>query len=234
MDPFKPERQGRYRPKIPIRIPRRIPDEWFNQLFSALKCHRDRALLAFWVSSGARAAELLTSKQRDADPGQQVIGVVRKGSGDYQQIPTSSDAFVWLRLYQEEAWRHGVPRGRNQPMWWTLRRPWRPLNYHAARAMFDRANVGLGANWTLHDLRHTAAYRMARDPKLPLTDVQWVLGHASLSTTQIYITPSKDEVVRDVLAHHARRARESARPLPTPLADGYDAASMSVLFGGSW
>jgi hypothetical protein len=34
----------------------------------------------------------------------------------------------------------------------------------------------------------TAAYRMARDPQLPLTDVQWVLGHAHLSTTQLYLT----------------------------------------------
>ncbi|MGH3590792.1 MAG: tyrosine-type recombinase/integrase, partial [Pseudonocardiaceae bacterium] len=41
--------------------------------------------------------------------------------------------------------------------------------------------------WSLHDLRHTAAYRMARDPEMPLTDVQWVLGHAHLSTTQRYL-----------------------------------------------
>jgi integrase len=54
--------------------------------------------------------------------------------------------------------------------------------------MFGRAAAALGANWTLHDLRHTAAYRMARDPQLPLTDVQWVLGHAHLSTTQLYLT----------------------------------------------
>ena len=38
-----------------------------------------------------------------------------------------------------------------------------------------------------HDLRHTAAYRMARDPQMPVTDVQWVLGHAHLSTTQQYL-----------------------------------------------
>lgn len=49
--------------------------------------------------------------------------------------------------------------------------------------MFTRANTALGANWSLHDLRHTAAYRMARDPQMTLTDVQWVLGHAHLSTT---------------------------------------------------
>ncbi|MER6160732.1 site-specific integrase [Streptomyces sp. NPDC001868] len=229
MEPFRPERQGRYRPKVPKRIPRRIPDELFNALFAALKYNRDRALLAFWVSTGARAEELLTSRERDALPGQQLIGVTRKGTGAYQQIPASTDAFVWLRLAQEDAWRKGAPRGRGNTLWLTLRRPWRPLNYHAARAMLNRANDLLGSNWTLHDLRHTAAYRMARDPKMSLTDVQWVLGHAHLSTTEIYLAASQEEVIEQVLAHHARREREQMRP-PAP-APGYSAASLDVLFG---
>jgi hypothetical protein len=37
--------------------------------------------------------------------------------------------------------------------------------------MFERANALLGANWTLHDLRHSAAHRMSRDPALPLADL---------------------------------------------------------------
>jgi integrase len=53
--------------------------------------------------------------------------------------------------------------------------------------MFNRPNDLLGANWTLHDLRHTASYRLARDPNMPLTDVQWVLGHAHLTTTHITV-----------------------------------------------
>ncbi len=88
-----------------------------------------------------------------------------------QRIPVSPDAFVWLRLYQEETWRSGAPRGRAEPLWFTLRRPWRPLAYHAARAMFVRANALLGSDWTIHDLRHTAAWRMAQDPEMPITDV---------------------------------------------------------------
>ena len=64
-----------------------------------------------------------------------------------------------------------VPAGRDQPLWWTLWRPFRALTYDAARLMFTRANAALGANWSLHDLRHSAAYRMARDPGMPLTDV---------------------------------------------------------------
>jgi len=45
------------------------------------------------------------------------------------------------------------------------------LTYDAARLMFARANAALGANWSIHDLRHIASYRMARDPDMPLTSV---------------------------------------------------------------
>jgi len=99
-----------------------------------------------------------------------MITVVRKGSRSVQQLPAVPDAFVWLRLYQQQM-RGLVPCGRRQPLWWTLRQPLVPLSYHAAHRMFERANALLGANWTLHDLRHSAAHRMARDPALPLADV---------------------------------------------------------------
>jgi site-specific recombinase XerD len=230
MEPFRAERTGRYRPVIPRRAPRRIPDEQFNELFGGLKYNRDRALLAFWVSSGARAEELLGACQGDADPGEQLIAVTRKGSRAVQRLPASPDAFVWLRLYQEETWRAGAPRGRAEPLWFTLRRPWRPLSYHAARAMFVRANALLGSDWTLHDLRHTAAWRMAQDPEMPITDVQWVLAHAHLSTTQLYTAPGQDEVIARALAHHERRRREP-EPGTAPPAPGYNPASLDILFG---
>jgi integrase len=187
MDPQRNERTGRYRPTVASRIPRSIPDSEFNEIFARLPSHRDRALVAFFVSTGARAAELLSVTNGGVDPGRQLISVVCKGSGAVQELPASSDAFVWLRLYQVEM--DGlVADGADQPLWWTLRRPCRPLTYHAAHRMFERVNNRAGTTATLHSLRHTAAYRMAEDPMLPLTDVQFVLGHAQLSTTQIYLT----------------------------------------------
>lgn len=74
------------------------------------------------------------------------------------------------------------------------------------------------------------ARRMARDPQVSLTDVQWVLGHARLTTTQIYLTPSEDEVIATVRAHHARRA-EPRPPVPPVPAPGYRPESLDVLFG---
>ena len=231
LEPFGHERTGRYRPRQPKRIPRRIPDKQFDQIFAGLKSHRDRALLAFWVSTGARAEELLDSAQDDVRPGDQLISVTRKGSQEVQELPASPDAFVWLRLYQEEIWHRGAPRGRRQPLWFTLRRPFRPLTYPAARAMFTRAQQLLGTNWSIHDLRHTGAWRMAQDPEMSLTDVQWVLGHAHLSTTQLYTTPDQNEVIASALAHHERRARRGLASSSPPPAAGYNPDALGVLFG---
>jgi len=85
MDPWPREKQGRYRSTVAQVPPRAIPDEMFERLFAALSSHRDRALVAFWISTGARASELLGACQGDADPGQQMITVVRKGSRGVQQ-----------------------------------------------------------------------------------------------------------------------------------------------------
>jgi len=230
MEPARNERVGRYRPVVPSRIPRSVPDAEFNEIFARLPSHRDRALVAFYVSTGARASELLSATQGGVDPGRQLITVVRKGSREVQELPASTDAFVWLRLYQLET--DGlIPNRRRDQLWRTLRRPARPLTYHAVHRMFERAVDKANGAATLHSLRHTAAYRMAEDPSLPLTDVQFVLGHALLLTTQIYLTPRKEEVIRRVLAHHGEQTRQAAQRVAPDPAPGYRPETLAVLFG---
>ena len=111
MERRRDERTGRYRPRVPARIPRSITDDEFNEIFARLPSHRDRALVAFYVSTGARASELLSVTQGRVDPGRRVIAVIRKGTGELQELPASSDAFVWLRLYEAQM-GNLVPRAR--------------------------------------------------------------------------------------------------------------------------
>lgn len=153
MEPHRGERSGLYRPKPVSRVPRAVPDEEFNEIFARLPSHRDRALVAFYVSTGARASELLSATVGGVDPGRQLISVVRKGSRRTQELPASTDAFVWLRLYQVQM-EGLIPRGARQPLWWTLRPPLRPLTYHGAHRMFERVNQRAGTAATLHSLRH--------------------------------------------------------------------------------
>jgi hypothetical protein len=65
--------------------------------------------------------------------------------------------------------------------------------------------------------------------KLKITDVQWVLGHAHITTTEIYTAPTAEEVVPQVLAHHARQSAQAA--LPPAAAPGYRPEVLQTLFG---
>jgi integrase/recombinase XerD len=235
LEPFRPEGRLRYNPAVPGRAPRAMPDECWDDLFGSLRSNRDRALLALAISTAARASELLGIGDGDVDWGQQLVRVRRKGTDAEQWLPASPEAFVWLRLYLSEF----TPRPQGSKLWWTLRRRgdggqalvYRPLTCDALRAVLRRANDLLGANWTMHDLRHTCALRMLRDEGLSLRDVQTILGHAHLSTTEIYLEEDDLEVIRRVRQHlNTRRSADTATP---PLvADGYDLTDLDVLLGG--
>jgi integrase len=235
LEPFRAEGRIRYNPKVPKPRPREIPDERWKTLFAALGSNRDRALLALAVSNGARASEILALRGVDLDWGEQRVRVVRKGTRAEQWLPASAEAFVWIRLYQAEL----GPVDPNEPLWVTLRRRKVdgrrvrvPLGYEALRAVFRRINASLGTNYTMHDLRHTCSLRMTRDQHLSLRDVQVILGHAHLSTTaDTYLVEEQDQVIRRVLEHLGQREARRAAPAP-PVAAGYDAADLSVLFGG--
>jgi hypothetical protein len=136
MEDFVVRRRATYRQKTPKPTWRAIPDDAAEQLFSVLRCHRDRALISFWLSTGARAAELLGLRHGDLDVGARTITVVSKGSRAREAIPASMDSFAWLALYLAE---DRPPLVEGGPVWWTRTAPARPLTYHAARAVLPRA-----------------------------------------------------------------------------------------------
>jgi integrase/recombinase XerD len=236
LKPFRSEGKIRYNPKVPKRGPREMSEERWRDVFAGLRSNRDRAIVATAVSNAARASELLGVRGVDLDWGDQLIRVYRKGSGEAQWLPASPDAFTWLRLYLADL---GVPLEPNEPVWLTLRRRDRgdglrrqPLNYEALRAVFRRVNALLGSNWSMHDLRHTAALRMARDEGLSLRDVQVILGHSHLSTTaDVYLIEDEAEVVRRVARSLADRDTRKTQPSPEPVASGYATADLAVLLG---
>jgi integrase len=143
-------RRARLRQKVPIQAPRAIPDHRWDELFAEMGCDRDRALLEFYVSSGARASELLGVGLEDIDWAGQLVYVVSKGTRERQAVPASPDAFRYLGRYLAA---DGLPAP-GQPVWRTRRGEQRPLTYWAMRRILQRANDQLGTNWTLHDARH--------------------------------------------------------------------------------
>jgi site-specific recombinase XerD len=234
LQPFRAEGRLAYNPKLPKQQPRAVADERWLELFSALRSNRDRALLSLTVSSAARSAEILGLHLADVDWGEQLIRIHRKGSRAPQWLPASPDSFVWLRLYLADL---ATPLKSHDQLWWTLRRRNRgsglmrqPMEYEALRAVFRRVNKDLGTNWSMHDLRHTAAVRMSRDKTLTMRDVQTILGHAHLSTTaDIYMVEEQRHVIRRVAEFLNQRGNTDRQP--PPVAAGYDATALSILFG---
>ncbi|MFD0972997.1 tyrosine-type recombinase/integrase [Plantactinospora endophytica] len=222
LEPIPPVRRSPLRQKIPSQQPRSIPDHRWQELFDQMSCTRDQALLACYVSSGARASELLGLRVDNIDWQGMRIWVVRKGSDVLTAAPISPDAAVLMAAYLDEA---GLPPA-GTPVWRTLRGTPRPMSYSALRRRLQRANAVLGTNWSLHDLRHTTCARMSGDPNLTLPEIQTVMRHAQLSTTQRYMPPRLDDLIDKMQAHYQR-------PVPPPVpAPGYDPADLATVFGG--
>jgi len=222
LEPVPVVRRARLRQRVPKQAPRAISDPLWDELFAVMGCDRDRALLESYVSSGARASELLGVRLEDVDWAGQLFYVVSKGTRLRQPVPASPDAFRYLGSYLAT---DGSPAP-GQPVWRTRRGDRRPLTYWAMRRVLQRANEKLGTNYSLHDARHTAATRMASDERLTLAEVQAILRHAHLDTTGHYLT-ARIEDMHDKLQEHYTRPRPQ-RSYPA----GYDAEDIKAVFGG--
>ena len=203
---------------------------------------RDRALVALWVSTGARAAELLGMRCGDVDPGQQLVTVIRKGSGRCSSCRRRRTRSCGCGS-TSPGLAGAVPLGRDDPLWWTRRRPFRPLTYHAARAMFSRADRRAGREL---DPARSAAYGRLPDGAGSAVAVdRRAVGARPCPPVDHPVVSDADAGRRDrrVLAHH-RRGRPGADGDPVGGVDGatgsapltaaasmYRQDSLDVLFG---
>ncbi len=221
MEPWVPVRRAPLRQRQPVLAPRALTDAVVEALFGALTSDRDRALVATAVSSGARAAELLGMRVEHLDVAGQLVGLIGKGDRRLEWVPASPQAFSWTAGYL----RAMPPRERGEPLWQTTRRPYRPLAYPALRQVLARANAVLGADMSWHDLRHTYAMRLVEDRSLSLLDVQTLMRHRSLSSTQVYLRARPEDLVERMAEHYANPPAG-----PCVVAEGYDPADLAALF----
>ncbi|HET6354859.1 tyrosine-type recombinase/integrase [Streptomyces sp.] len=215
-------RRSRLRQRVPATQPRAIPEAMWDEFFTAMNHDRDRAAVLLYVSSGARASELLGVTPADVDWPAQIVYVVSKGTKLREPIPASPQALVVLAAYLDAM---GLPAP-HEPVFRTRRGPDKPLTYWAMRRVIQRANDRLGTNWSLHDLRHTAAERMANDPNLTLVEVRAILRHSDLATTGRYLHARVGDLF-DALQAHYQRPR-----LQLTVAPGYDPDDFKAVFGG--
>ncbi len=195
-------------PRQPRRLPRCLHEDEVGRLLDAPGAgdpfpQRDRAILELLYSTGIRVSELTGLEIDDLDL---AVGLCRvRGKGGRERlVPIGSVAVQALYGYLMSERRRLVPHGDTKALF--LSRSGKRLSARSVRRLLARyrARTGLPDDVSPHTLRHSFATHLL-DRGADLRSVQELLGHESLSTTQIY-THVSGERLREVYMHAHPRA----------------------------
>jgi integrase/recombinase XerD len=202
------------RPPTPARrLPKAVPVESVVALIEAAgavegpRGLRDRALLELLYGTGARISEAVGLAVDDVDRGQAVVRLAGKG-GKERVVPVGSFALRAVEEYLVRARPALVANGKGGVRGGTLFLNVRggPLSRQSAWAILRAAaeRAGLSVEMSPHTLRHSFATHLL-DGGADVRVVQELLGHASVTTTQVYTLVTVDRL-REVYATSHPRA----------------------------
>ena len=205
-------------PRLPRSLPKALPEREIEALLAAPDVDtplglRDRAMLELMYAAGLRVSELVGLVSTAVNLRQGVIRVAGKG-GRERLVPLGEEAQHWLERYLEQSrpslakLKSSRPKptgqGHMHPLFLdkgeaalTRQQFWCLVKRYAAIAGIDPARIsphGLRHSFATHLLNHGADLRA----------LQMLLGHSSLSTTQIYTLVAREQLKRLHQQHHPR------------------------------
>ena len=195
-------------PKRPSSIPKALSVDEVARLIGAAAGQsainaRDTAILEFMYASGARVAETVGLDVLDLDLGESVALVTGKGSKQ-RLVPLGNYAVAALRLYLERRLELKGDRPDPGALFLSIRgrrltrqSVWQSVRKYAIAAGLEAESV------SPHVLRHSVATHMV-EGGADLRTVQEILGHASISTTQVYTRVSPRHLYEVYVAAHPR------------------------------
>lgn len=163
---------------------------------------RDRAMLELLYASGLRISELTGLNLTSLNRRQGVLRIVGKG-GKERLVPVGQEALRWIERYLEES-RPALVHGQHTAALFPSRRGrhmTRQTFWHAVKRYAGRA--GIVREISPHTVRHAFATHLLNHGA-DLRAVQMMLGHADLSTTQIYTHIAQRRLKALHQAHHPR------------------------------
>ena len=201
--------EGLSSPRVGKTLPKAISPNEVDELLeqparrSTPEAKRDRAMLELLYATGMRVTELvsLDMENLNLDPRSPFVRCLGKGAKE-RSIPIHDHALEALNGYLEDG-RPMMVRNHDEPALFVNRRGERLTRqgfWLILKGYAKSANLGAGV--TPHTLRHSFATHMLRGG-MPLRNVQEMLGHANISTTQVYTHLTSD---------HLREVYERAHP----------------------
>ena len=193
--------------KQPERFPKTLSEQHVESLLAAPDVEkplglRDRTMLELMYASGLRVSELVLLKSVEVGMNEGVLRVTGKGNKT-RMIPFGEEARSWIERYLKEA-RATILNGKTddalfvtalggpmtRQMFWTL------IKKYALRA-------DINAPLSPHTMRHAFATHLLNHGA-DLRVVQLLLGHADISTTQIYTHVARERLKKIHAQHHPR------------------------------
>jgi integrase/recombinase XerD len=195
-------------PKLPRSLPKALAESQVDALLAAPDVEsptglRDRAMLELMYAAGLRVSELVNLPATALNLRQGVLRVTGKG-GKERLVPLGEEAQHWLERYLAQARPMLAGKRALAPLFInasgeapTRQQFWQLVKRHAGAAGIDPAKVsphGLRHSFATHLLNHGADLRA----------LQLLLGHSSLSTTQIYTLVAREHLQKLHAKHHPR------------------------------
>ncbi|RZZ82991.1 site-specific tyrosine recombinase XerD [Pseudoxanthomonas winnipegensis] len=201
-------------PKLPRALPKALSESQIDALLAAPDVDtplglRDRAMLELMYACGLRVSELVGLADAGVNLRQGALRVLGKGSKE-RMVPLGEESQHWLQRYLDGAraqlaGKRGAARGDGRtPLF--IDAAGQPLSRQAFWGLVKRYAVLAGidaAKVSPHGLRHSFATHLL-NRGADLRSLQLMLGHSSLSTTQIYTLVARQHLQQLHAKHHPR------------------------------
>lgn len=172
-------------PKVSQKLPIVLTKEEVKKLINSVKNEKHRLMIALLYSSGLRLSELVNLKVGDIEL-EERIGWVRSGKGAKDRL------FIIPNVLVEDLKKHIRQKEETDYIFEGHQGLMSPRNVQKIVSLATK-NAGINKPVHVHTLRHTFATHLLESGE-DIRKIQELLGHANLSTTQIYTHVSTEEL----------------------------------------
>lgn len=195
-------------PKLSRKLPDTLSVEEINALCNSIDMStpqgvRNRAMLEVLYGCGLRVSELTTLKISNLFLDVEFIRVIGKGDKE-RLVPIGSQAIKYIKMYKDEVRVH-IPVQKGEEDFLFLNRRGKGLKRMYVFLVIKEcaAAIGLQKSISPHTFRHSFATHLI-EGGADLRAVQEMLGHASITTTEIYTHLDRDYLRSTIMQFHPR------------------------------
>ena len=194
-------------PKTGLKLPEVLTVKEIDLLSSSFDLsqpegQRNKAIIEVMYGSGLRVSELINLKLSQIYPKEEFI--IIEGKGDKQRlVPISQTALHEINLYLQDRNKLDVKKGDEDILFLNRRggRLTRVMIFYIIRNQYKKC--GISKKISPHTLRHSFATHLL-EGGANLRAIQQMLGHESITTTEIYTHMDNEFLRSEILTHHPR------------------------------